>query len=176
MAQTNISRWRSSMAVGPRTLKTRSLLAILFVLIWLPMLEATAIAADGLITIQSHYGPKETMQRLEAAVKSKGFSVFAHIDHSAQAAQVNLSLPPTDLLIFGNPKGGTPLMRSNQTIGIDLPLKALVWQDGKGTTWLSYNDPEWIVQRHGGAGGSEDPVSAISAALKALAASATSAE
>ena len=164
------------MAVGQCTLRKRSLLAILFALIWLPMLEARAIAAEGLITIQSHYDPKETMQRLEAAVKAKGFSVFAHIDHSAQAAQVNLSLPPTDLLIFGNPKGGTPLMRSNQAIGIDLPLKALVWQDEKGATWLSYNDPEWIVQRHGGVGGTEDTVGAISAALKALAASATSAE
>jgi uncharacterized protein (DUF302 family) len=139
MARVNISRWTSSMATGSRTLRKRSLLAMLFALIWLPMLEARAIAADGLITIQSHYGPKETMQRLKAAVKAKGFSVLAHIDHSAQAAQVNLSLPPTDLLIFGNPKGGTPLMRSNQTIGIDLPLKALVWQDEKGATWLSYN-------------------------------------
>ena len=164
------------MAVGPRALGKRSLLAILFALIWLPMLEAGAIAADGLITVQSEYGPKETMQRLEAAVKAKGFSVFAHIDHSAQAEQVNLSLRPTDLLIFGNPKGGTPLMRSNQTIGIDLPLKALVWQDEKGATWLSYNDLEWLVQRHGGAGGTEDTVGAISATLKALAASATSAE
>jgi uncharacterized protein (DUF302 family) len=149
---------------------------MLFALIWLPMLEARAIAADGLITIRSHYGPKETMQRLEAAVKAKGFSVFAHIDHSAQAAEVNLSLRPTDLLIFGNPKGGTPLMRSNQTIGIDLPLKALVRQDEKGATWLSYNDPERIMQRHGGAGETEDTVGAISAALKALAASAISAE
>jgi uncharacterized protein (DUF302 family) len=164
------------MATGSRTLRKGSLLAMLFALIWLPMLEARAIAADGLITIQSHYGPKETMQRLKAAVKAKGFSVFAHIDHSAQAAQVNLSLPPTDLLIFGNPKGGTPLMRSNQTIGIDLPLKALVWQDAKSAPWLSYNDPQWIVQRHGGAGGTEDTGGAISAALKALAASATSAE
>jgi uncharacterized protein (DUF302 family) len=164
------------MATGPRTLRKGSLLAILFALIWLPMLETTATAAEGLITIQSHYGPKETMQRLEAAVKAKGFTVFAHIDHSAQAAQVSLNLPPTDLLIFGNPKGGTPLMRSNQTIGIDLPLKALVWQDEKGATWLSYNDPEWIVQRHGGAGGTEDTVGAISAALKAVAASATTAE
>jgi uncharacterized protein (DUF302 family) len=164
------------MAPGPRTLRKCSLLAILFALIWLPLLEATAIAEDGLVTIQSHYGPNETMQRLEAAVKAKGFTVFAHIDHSAQAAQVNLSLLPTDLLIFGNPKGGTPLMRSNQTIGIDLPLKALVWQDEKGATWLSYNDPEWLVQRHGGAGGTENTVGAISAALKALAASATSAE
>jgi uncharacterized protein (DUF302 family) len=159
-----------------QTLRKWSLLAMLLALIWLPMFEATATAADGLITIQSHYGPKETMQRLEAAVSAKGSTVFAHIDHSAQAAQVNLSLPPTYLLIFGNPKGGTPLMRSNRTIGIDLPLKALVWQDEKGATWLSYNDPEWIVQRHGGAPGTEDTVGAISAALKALAASATSAE
>ena len=164
------------MAAGPLTLGKRSLLAMLFALIWLSLLEATAIAAEGLITIQSHYGPQETMQRLEAAAKAKGFTVFAHIDHSAQAAQVNLSLRPTDLLIFGNPKGGTPLMRSNQTIGIDLPLKALVWQDAKSATWLSYNDPQWIVQRHGGAGGTEDTGGAISAALKALAASATSAE
>src|SRR5260370_27727942 len=82
------------------------------------------------------------MQRLEAAVKAKGFIVFAHIDHSAQAEQGNLSLPPTDLLIFGKPRGGTPLMRSNQTIGIDLPLKALVWQSEKGATSLSYTDPE----------------------------------
>jgi uncharacterized protein (DUF302 family) len=164
------------MVTGPRTLRKRPLLAILFALIWLPLWEATATAAEGLITIQSHYSPKETMQRLEEAVKAKGFTVFAHIDHSAQAAEVNLSLLPTDLLIFGNPKGGTPLMRSNQTIGIDLPLKALVWQDEKGVTWLSYNDPEWIVQRHGGAGGTGDTVGAISAALKALAANATSAK
>ena len=176
MPQTNISRWRSSLAAGPRTLRKRSLLATLFALIWLPILEATAIAADGLIAIQSHHGPKETMQRLEAAMKANGFSLFARIDHSAQAARVNLSLQPTDLLVFGNPKGGTPLMRSNRTIGIDLPLMALVWQDEKGATWLSYNDPEWIVQRHGCAGGTDDTVDAISAALKALTASATSAE
>ena len=165
-----------AVAADTQTLGKRSLLATLFVLIWLPILEAKAIAAEGLITIQSHYSPQETMQRLEAAVKAKGFSVFAHIDHSAQAAQVNLSLPPTDLLIFGNPKGGTPLMRSNQRIGIDLPLKALVWQDEKGTTWLSYNDPEWLVRRHGGAPETEDTVRAISDTLKAVAASATSAD
>jgi uncharacterized protein (DUF302 family) len=163
-------------AVGARTFSKWSLLAMLFALIWLPITEDPAIAAEGLITIRSHYGPKETLQRLEAAVKAKGFSVFAHIDHSAQAAQVNLSLQPTDLLIFGNPKGGTPLMQRNQTIGIDLPLKALVWQDEKGTTWLSYNDPEWFVQRHGGAPGTEDTLRAISDALKAIAASAASAE
>lgn len=163
-------------AAGTRTVGKWSLLAILVALIWLAISQATAIAAEGLVTIQSHYDPKETMERLEAAVKAKGFTVFAHIDHSAQAAQVNLSLRPTDLLIFGNPKGGTPLMQANQRIGIDLPLKALVWQDENGATWLSYNDPEWLVQRHGGAGVTEKAVDAISAALKALAASATSAQ
>lgn len=161
-----------------------SLLPILFALVLspiflagaFPLLQVKAGAEDGLITIQSHFGPKETMQRLEAAVKAKGFAVFAHVDHSAEAAQVKLSLPPTDLLIFGNPKGGTPLMRASQTIGIDLPLKALVWQDDKGTTWLSYNDPEWIVRRHDGAPGAEDTIRTISGALKMLAANATSAE
>jgi uncharacterized protein (DUF302 family) len=116
------------------------------------------------------------MQRLEAAMKAKDFIVFAHVDHSAAAAQVNLNLSPTDLLIFGNPKGGTPLMQSNQTIGIDLPLKALVWQDEKGATWLSYNDPEWVMRRHRGAPGTEDIVHAIANSLGAIAASATSAE
>lgn len=163
-------------ATSTRTFKKRLLLSILFALIWFPILQAKANAAEGLITIQSHFGPKETMQRLEAAVKAKGFRVFAHIDHSAEAAQVNLSLPPTDLLIFGNPKGGTPLMRSDQTVGIDLPLKALVWQDERGATWLSYNDPEWLVRRHGAVAGTEETVRAISTALRVLAASATSAE
>ena len=87
------------------------------------------MAADGLITVRSSYGPEETMNRLETEVKAKGMTVFARIDHAAGAAQVGLPLPPTALLIFGNAKGGTPLMQSVQTIGIDLPLKALVWQD-----------------------------------------------
>ncbi len=95
------------------------------------------MAADGLITIQIHYEPKETVQRLEAAVKAKGMTVFAHIDHAAGAAEVGLTLRPTDLLIFGAAEGGTPLMQSAQSIGIDLPLKALVWQDEKGTTCLA---------------------------------------
>jgi uncharacterized protein (DUF302 family) len=92
---------------------------------------------DGLITIQSQYTPKDTMQRLEAGVKTKGMTIFAHIDHAAGAAEVGMALPTTDLLILGSPKGGTPLMQSAQTIGIDLPLKALVWEDAKGHVWLS---------------------------------------
>jgi uncharacterized protein (DUF302 family) len=147
---------------------------VLAALVWLPILGTNILAADGLVTIQSHYGPKETMQRLEAAVKAKRFTVFAHIDHSAGAAELGLKLRPTDLLIFGNPSGGTPLMQSAQTIGIDLPLKALVWQDEKGTTWLSYNDPAWLVQRHGGVHHMDAAVHNIADALGAVAATATS--
>ena len=99
------------------------------------------MAVEGLMTRPSSLGPKETMNRLEAAVKAKGMTVFARVDHAAGAAEVGLPLRPTELLIFGNAKGGTPLMQAIQTIGIDLPLKALVWQDGAEKTWLAYNDP-----------------------------------
>src|SRR5262249_56845935 len=110
-------------------------------------------------------GPRETMDRLEAAVKAKGLTIFARIDHAAGAAEVGLSLRPTAVLIFGNAKAGTPLMQSNQTTGIDLPLKALVWQDESGKTWLSYNDPNWLANRHGGGGVVEETVSAMDTAL-----------
>jgi uncharacterized protein (DUF302 family) len=110
-----------------------------------------AMAVDGLTTIRSSHGPKDTMNRLEAVVKAKGLTVFARIDHAAGAAEVGLPLRPTELLIFGNAKGGTPLMQSAQTIGIDLPLKALVWQDASGNTWLSYNDPDWLANGTGSA-------------------------
>ena len=86
---------------------------------------------------------------LEAEVKAKGLTVFARIDHAVAAAAVGLSLRPTEVLIFGDAKGGTPLMQSMQAIGIDLPLKALVWQDGSGSTWLSYSDPGWLAKQHG---------------------------
>jgi uncharacterized protein (DUF302 family) len=88
------------------------------------------------------------MDRLEAEIRAQGMTVFARIDHAAGAAEVGLTLPPTELIIFGNARGGTPLMQSAQTVGIDLPLKALVWEDAAGKTWLSYNEPGWIAQRH----------------------------
>jgi uncharacterized protein (DUF302 family) len=131
------------------------------------------MAADGLVTLRSSHGPKETMTRLEAAVKAKGLTVFAHVDHAAGAAEVGLSLRPTDLLIFGNAKGGTPLMQSVQTVGIDLPLKALVWQDASDNTWLAYNDPAWLAKRHGLTREADASVSALAAALAALAKAAT---
>jgi uncharacterized protein (DUF302 family) len=104
---------------------------------------------EGLTSIASQFGPKETMDRLETEIRTKGLEVFARIDHAAGAAEVGLNLRPTELIIFGNARGGTPLMQSVQTIGIDLPLKALVWGDAAGKTWISYNEPGWIAQRHG---------------------------
>jgi uncharacterized protein (DUF302 family) len=104
--------------------------------------------ADGLISLTSPRTAAETMSRLEAAVKERGFAVIAKVDHAAGAARVNKSLRPTELLIFGNPQGGTPLMECAQTAGIDLPLKALIWQDESGKVMLSYNDPQFLGARH----------------------------
>jgi uncharacterized protein (DUF302 family) len=104
---------------------------------------------EGLTTVPSNFDPKETMNRLETEIRTKGLEVFARIDHAAGATEVGLNLRPTDLIIFGNARGGTPLMQPNQTVGIDLPLKALVWQDAAGKTLISYNEPSWIAQRHG---------------------------
>jgi uncharacterized protein (DUF302 family) len=103
---------------------------------------------EGLTSIQSGFGPKETMDRLETEIRAKEMNVFARVDHSAGAAEVGLTLRPTELIIFGNARGGTPLMQAAQTVGIELPLKALVWEDAAGKTWISYNEPKWIVQRH----------------------------
>jgi uncharacterized protein (DUF302 family) len=112
------------------------------------------------------------MDRLEAEIRAQGMKVFARIDHAAGASEAGLELRPTQLIIFGNARGGTPLMQSAQTVGIDLPLKALVWEDASGTTWLSYNEPSWIAQRHGVA--NADPVvSKMSAALGAMSRKAT---
>ena len=121
----------------------------------------------GLTTTKSMRGPQETMSRLEAAVKAKGMTVFARIDHAAGASSVGMSLNPTEVLIFGNARGGTPLMQAGQTIGIDLPLKALVWQDASGETWLSYNDPVWIAARHG-LSGKEAVIANLAAALDSV--------
>lgn len=117
----------------------------------LSLFALTASAADGLIAIKSTRSAKDTMTRLEDLVKAKGLNVFARIDHAAGAAKVGKTLRPTELLIFGNPQGGTPLMECEQTAGIDLPLKALVWEDSAGQVWLGYNDPAYIAQRHGAA-------------------------
>jgi uncharacterized protein (DUF302 family) len=107
------------------------------------------MATTGLVTTPSEYGPTETMARLESAIKAAGMSVFAKIDHSTAAADVGMSLRSTEVVIFGNAKGGTLLMQEHQAAGIDLPLKALVYQDESGRVFLAYNDPHWIAERHG---------------------------
>jgi uncharacterized protein (DUF302 family) len=112
------------------------------------------------------------MDRLETEIRAKGMEVFARIDHAAAAAEAGLTLQPTELIIFGNARGGTPFMQSAQTVGIDLPLKALVWQDAKNQTWLSYNEPSWIAQRHGVAT-TEPVVTNLDGALSAIARKAT---
>jgi uncharacterized protein (DUF302 family) len=123
---------------------------------------------DGLITIPSAYDVEETIDRIESEVKSKGMTIFARIDHAAGAKEAGLALRPTLLLIFGNAKGGTPLMQDKQQIGIDLPLKALAWEDASGKTWISYNDLKWLAQRHGVSHQADPVVNALSAALGAV--------
>ena len=120
----------------------------------LPLLlsiASLANAADGLITVKSPHSAGTTMNRLEDIVKQRGLTVFARIDHAAGAVKVGKTLRPTELLIFGNPQGGTPLMECAQSAGIDLPLKALVWEDASAQVWVGYNDPAYLAQRHGAA-------------------------
>src|SRR4051812_13022426 len=149
---------------------------VVFVLIATNWLSGEqAMSADGLITLRSSFGPEETMRRFEAEVGARAMTIFGHIDHAAGAAAVGLMLRPTDLLIFGAAKAGTPLMQSVQTIGIDLPLRALVWQDEDGTTFVTYNDPAHLAQRHGLGDSIRPAVEAMSGALKAIAAKATTA-
>jgi uncharacterized protein (DUF302 family) len=126
--------------------------------------------ADGLTTIASSLGAKATMDQLEAGVKARGLTVFARVDHAGGAAAVGLPLRPTELLIFGNARGGTPLMQVNQVAGIDLPLKALVYEDASGKVWLTYDNPSWIAERHGLGAGVAATVQTLTKALEAFAA------
>ena len=115
---------------------------------FLVMASTTLFAADGLVVLKSAHGVKTTMDRLEAAAKDRGLNIFLRLDHAAGAQKIGKTLRPTELLVFGNPQGGTPLMECAQTAGIDLPLKALVWQDAPGQVWLGYNAPQFLATRH----------------------------
>ena len=106
----------------------------------------SSLAADGLVAMKSPHSVKETIDRFEAAAKAR--NVFLRVDHAAGAKTIGKALRPTELLVFGNPQGGTPLMECAQSVGIDLPLKALAWQDASGQVWLGYNDPQFIANRH----------------------------
>ena len=128
---------------------------------------------DGLVTLKSSNDFAATLERLTAALEAKGVRVFAHIDHAAGATSAGLVLRPTTLVVFGNPVAGTPLMQAAQTAGIDLPLKALVWQDAQGAVHLTYNDPAWIAARHGLERAADQAVTAMAAGLAAFARHAT---
>ncbi|MDP1644883.1 MAG: DUF302 domain-containing protein [Thiobacillus sp.] len=112
----------------------------------LVVLSSAAFGVDGVIAIKS---PFAAMDTIEENAKQRGLTVFARIDHAAGAAKIGKTLRPTEVLIFGNPQGGTPFMECAQSVGIDLPLKALVWEDAHGQAWLGYNDPAFLAQRHG---------------------------
>src|SRR5277367_1870016 len=124
------------------------------------------MSENGLITIRSQSSVMATIDRLEASLRESGVSIFARINHAAGAASAGMSLRPTEVLIFGNPKAGTPLMQAKQTIGIDLPLKVLAWEDASGNVWVTYNDPAWLVARHALG---EDTAEAVSALARTLA-------
>jgi len=128
---------------------------------------------NGLVSVQSRVSARETLDRLLAALAERKLAVFSRVDHAAGAASVGLSLRPTEVVIFGNPKGGTALMQDRQSSGIDLPLKALVWEDADGKAWLTYNDPTWVAKRHGLAAVSESAVKAMAGLLGTIAQEAT---
>lgn len=129
-------------------------------------------AAEGLVAVKSPHGVNETLDRFEAAAKARGLDVFLRLDHAAGAKKIGRELRPTALLVFGNPQGGTPLMECAQSAAIDLPLKALVWQDAAGQVWLGYNDPQYLAERHR-AKGCEAVVQNLRKALGALSGEAT---
>jgi uncharacterized protein (DUF302 family) len=125
---------------------------ILLTLMSLFLLVSLAYADNGLISIKSPYDVKKTADRFENALNEKGMTVFIRINHAESARKVGENLRPTELVIFGNPKVGTPLMQCDQSVAIDLPQKALIWQDEAGQVWLTYNDPNYLANRHNLAG------------------------
>jgi uncharacterized protein (DUF302 family) len=128
---------------------------------------------SGLVSVQSRVSANETLERLLAALAARKLTVFARVDHAAGAASVGLPLRPTEVVMFGNPKGGTALMQDRQSAGIDLPLKALIFEDADGKAWFTYNDPAWIAERHGLGAASAAAVKAMAELLSAIAQEAT---
>ncbi len=142
----------------------------LFLMAW--CLTINALAADnGLMTKASKYSVAETMDRFESEAKARGFVVVARVDHAAAAEKAGMKMPASQLLIFGNPKGGTPLMLASPTAGIDLPLKALAYEDAEGKIWLSYNAADYLKARHN-ISGKDEVIANVNKALDAMAAKA----
>ena len=135
-------------------------------------LASVAVADNGLVNVKSTHSVKDTADRLVKALEAKGMTVFIRIDHAAGAKKAGLSLPPTELVIFGNPKVGTPLMQCSRSVAIDLPQKALIWEDDQGQVWLAYNDQAYLATRHA-ITGCEAVLKKVDGALKNFAAAAT---
>lgn len=138
----------------------------------LMIIPGVASAADGLVTVKSSHDVATTMDKLQAVVESKGMTVFGRVDHTAGAAKADIELRPTQVLIFGNPKVGSPLMNCSQSIAIDLPQKALVWEDENGDVWLGYNDPTYLKSRHA-TEGCDEVFAKVTGALAKFSAAAT---
>jgi len=129
------------------------------------LVSGIAQAAEGMIAVKSSHSVADTADRLEAVLKDKGMKIVARVNHAAAAASVDLELRPTELVIFGNPKVGTPLMQCTQSVALDLPQKALIWEDAEGQVWLGYNDPQYLRQRHD-IEGCDEVLTKVSGALK----------
>ncbi|HZW88130.1 MAG TPA: DUF302 domain-containing protein [Myxococcaceae bacterium] len=137
------ARWPTAVLVLAFAVTTSSAARAIF------MRSEAMDIGEGIIRKASPRSVPETLDRLEAILKTKGVQVFARIDHSGEAAKVGLSMPPTQVLVFGNPRAGTPVMLAAPTSAIDLPLKALAWQDSAGQVWLGYTDPKYLARRYG---------------------------
>jgi len=135
------------------------------------LIAVPVAAADGLVNVQSAFNVEETADRMESILKEKDMTVFNRIKHSEAAAAVGIELRNTELILFGNPKVGSPLMKCQQSVAIDLPQKALIWEDDKATVWISYNNPRYLEKRHN-ITGCEEVISKIESALAGIAESA----
>jgi len=146
---------------------------ILISLVIIFLISSIALAESGLVTVHSNFSVRETGNRLVSLLEEKGMRIVARINHAAGAASVDMTLSPTELLIFGNPKVGTPLMQCEQTVAIDLPQKMLIWEDASGAVWLTYNDPNYLADRHN-IQGCEENIRNVAGALANFAKAATS--
>jgi|TARA_R110002095_G_scaffold152251_3_gene132394 uncharacterized protein (DUF302 family) len=149
------------------------MLKLLAVFIAFLFLSPAAMADNGLVSVKSSFDVSTTADRLEKKLKAKGMTVFSRINHAEGAARVGKELRPTELVIFGNPKVGTPLMQCQQTVAIDLPQKALIWQDEDHQVWLTYNDPSYLASRHR-ISACEEALKKVTGALNKFATAATS--
>ena len=138
----------------------------------LMMLASVTYADNGMVSVKSSHSVKDTADRLVSALETKGMTVFNRINHAEGAKKVGKTLPPTELVIFGNPKVGTPLMICSRSVAIDLPQKALIWEDAQGHVWLNYNNPGYLAERHG-ITGCHEVLKKVAGALKNFAAAAT---